>query len=208
MVAESFYPRGGWTRASRYVAHRLRRLPDPAHKISRGVAAGVFVTFTPFFGFHFVLSAAVAWVLRGNILAALLSTFVGNPLTFPFIAAISLEIGAWMLRQPLIPISRVFAAFSEAAGELWRNLVAVFTPEIAEWGRLAEFFQTIFLPYLVGGILPGIVAGTAAYFLSKPIITAYQKARAKRFLARQEKRLEMARRIQAAKKADAAGEAD
>ena len=53
-VAEVFYPRGGWRRAVSYVIHRLRRLPDPPHKIARGVAAGVFVCFTPFFGFHFV----------------------------------------------------------------------------------------------------------------------------------------------------------
>ena len=50
---ETFYPRGGWGRAVRYVVHRLRRLPDPAYKISRGIAAGVFTSFTPFFGFHF-----------------------------------------------------------------------------------------------------------------------------------------------------------
>lgn len=206
-VAETFYPRGGWSRASRYIGHRLQRLPDPAYKISRGVAAGVFVCFTPFYGFHFLLSALVAWVIRGNILAALLATFFGNPFTFPLIAALSLEIGSWMLGQPMVPIYRVFGAFSEAAGELWRNFTAIFTPEEAEWGRLGVFFQRIFLPYLVGGLVPGLVAGTAAFFLSKPIISAYQKARDKRRLARQEKR---AKRTQAAamKEADAAREAE
>jgi hypothetical protein len=54
IVGEAFYPRGGWTRAAWYVAHRLRRLPDPAHRISRGIFAGVFVSFTPFYGLHFL----------------------------------------------------------------------------------------------------------------------------------------------------------
>lgn len=206
-VAETFYPRGGWSRASRYIAHRLQRLPDPAYKISRGVAAGVFVCFTPFYGFHFLLSALVAWVIRGNVLAALLATFFGNPFTFPLIAALSLEIGSWMLGQPVVPIYRVFGAFSDAAGELWHNFTAIFTPEQAEWARLGVFFQRIFLPYLVGGLLPGLVAGIAAFFLTKPVITAYQKARAKRFIARQEKLLKRAR-ANAAKKADAAREAE
>ena len=71
---EFFYPRGGWTRAALYVVHRIRRLPDPAHRISRGVAAGVFVCFTPYFGLHFVMATLIAWVIRGNILAALLAT--------------------------------------------------------------------------------------------------------------------------------------
>lgn len=206
-VAETFYPRGGWSRASRYIAHRLRRLPDPAYKISRGVAAGVFICFTPFFGLHFFLSALTAWAIRGNVLAALLATFFGNPLTFPLIAALSIEFGSWMLGQPPVPISRVFSAFSDAAGEIWRNFVAIFTPARAEWASLAEFFQTIFLPYLVGGILPGLIAAVAAFFLTKPVITAYQKARAKRFIARQEKLLKRAR-ANAAKKADAAREAE
>src|SRR6056297_3944816 len=89
-IAEAFWPRGGWTRATRYVVHRLRRLPDPAHKISRGIAAGVFACFTPFFGLHFVIATALAFVLRGNLMAALLATFFGNPLTFPIIAAVSM----------------------------------------------------------------------------------------------------------------------
>ena len=87
-IAEFFYPRGGWRRAASYVGHRLRRLPDPPHRIARGIAAGVFVCFTPFFGLHFFMAAILAFLMQGNIVAALLATFFGNPLTFPFIAAI------------------------------------------------------------------------------------------------------------------------
>ncbi|MGI1664072.1 DUF2062 domain-containing protein [Palleronia sp. KMU-117] len=188
IVAESFYPRGGWRRASQYVIYRLRRLPDPAHKISRGVAAGVFVSFTPFFGFHFILAAGLAVALRGNILASLLATFIGNPITFPIIAAVSMEIGSWMLGSPPVPLNRVGQAFSQAFQELWHNFYAVFSPEAMHWDRLADFFRVIFLPYLVGGIIPGIVAGLAAYYLSYPIIVTYQKARDRRKQARLEKK--------------------
>ena len=83
IVSEFFLPRGGWSRAAQYVVHRLSRLPDPPHRIARGIFAGVFISFTPFFGFHFLGAAAIAWSLRGNILAALLATFFGNPLTTP-----------------------------------------------------------------------------------------------------------------------------
>jgi uncharacterized protein (DUF2062 family) len=188
IVAEAFYPKGGWRRAAQYVVHRLRRLPDPAHKISRGIAAGVFVSFTPLFGFHFISAAAVAWVLRGNILAALLATFAGNPLTFPFIAAISLEMGSWMLGSPPVPLNRVGQAFSDAFTQLWDNFYAIFTPAEMHWDRLGDFFQVIFLPYLVGGIIPGIIAGLASYYLSYPLIVTYQKARDRRRQARAEKK--------------------
>ena len=91
VAQESVYPKGGWGRAASYIAHRLRRLPDPPQRIARGIAAGVFVSFTPLFGLHFIAAAFVAIGLRGNVIAAMLSTFVGNPLTFPFIAALALS---------------------------------------------------------------------------------------------------------------------
>ena len=63
MLADWVYPKGGWGRAISYVLHRLRRLPDPPHRIARGVAAGVFVCYTPFFGLHFFLAAFLAAAL-------------------------------------------------------------------------------------------------------------------------------------------------
>ena len=197
---EAFYPKGGWTRAARYVIHRVRRLPDPSHKISRGIAVGVFVSFTPLFGFHFVVAMALAWVIRGNMLAALLATFFGNPLTFPLIAATSMTLGSFILGLPDVPLHTVFADFGYAAGELWRNFMAALTGGSLNWGRLGQFFSHVFLPYLVGGLLPGLILGIAFYFLSNPVIAAYQKARVarlkRRFAKKREKaisrRLEMA----------------
>lgn len=189
-VTESLYPKGGWRRAAWYVLHRLRRLPDPAHKISRGIACGIFVCFTPFFGLHFVLAAILAWAVNGNLMAALLSTFFGNPLTFPLIAAVSMELGSWMLGMPPIPLPFVVSAFSDSAVELWRNLMAVFTADIAHWDGLARFFNRVFMPYLVGGILPGIATAMAFYFLSNPLLSAYQKARVARLKRRFAKKRE------------------
>ena len=68
-MAELLWPRGGWTRAFHYVKHRMKRLPDSPERIARGVWAGVFVTFTPLFGFHFVVAVLLARLLKGNILA-------------------------------------------------------------------------------------------------------------------------------------------
>ena len=197
-VSESFYPKGGWRRASQYVVHRLRRLPDPSHKISRGIAAGVFTSFTPFFGLHFIFSAAIAWVLRGNILAALLATFVGNPITFPIIAAISMEIGSHILGVRPLPLPLVLGSFSEAANDLWHNFVAIFTEDTTHWTGLSRFWDRVFLPYMVGGFFPGIVAGVASYFLANPVIAAYQKARLARLKKKFAKRRERAisRRIE------------
>lgn len=189
LAGRSLWPRGGWGRAVSYVWHRLRRIPDPPHKVARGIAAGVFASFTPLFGFHFLLAAATAWVLRGSVLAALLSTLFGNPLTFPLIAGLSMATGNWMLgRDSSLPVGEILAAFGRASAELWRNFVALFTPDPTHWDGLALFFDRVFLPYALGGLIPGLLAGIAAYFLSEPVVEMYQKRRRKRLAAKKWKR--------------------
>ncbi|SMX25113.1 DUF2062 domain-containing protein [Boseongicola aestuarii] len=190
-ITQALYPRGGWSRAVQYIGHRIRRLPDPAHKISRGIAVGVFTCFTPFFGMHFFIAAWLAWLVRGNVMAALLATFFGNPLTFPFIVAVSMELGAFLMGRPPIPLQDVVPAFSDAALEMWQNMMAMFTADQTAWGSLRGFFDRYFLPYLIGGLIPGFLFGTAGYFLSNPVLNAYQKARVarlkKKFAKKREK---------------------
>ncbi|MFN4159232.1 MAG: DUF2062 domain-containing protein [Gemmobacter sp.] len=187
-IGEGFWPRGGWGRAMQYINHRLRRLPDAPHRIARGIFAGILISFTPLFGLHFLGAAALAWVMRGNILAALIATVVGNPITFPFIATLSVETGNWLLGYDgtMTPL-QIAAAFGQAGAELSNNFWSMFTDEQAHWTRLHRFFHRVYLPYMVGGVGPGIVAGLIGYYLSLPIIGAYQKLRKKRLTDRIEK---------------------
>jgi uncharacterized protein (DUF2062 family) len=185
-MAALIYPRGGWRRAFEYVKHRLRRLPDTPERISRGVWAGVFTSFTPFYGLHFVVALAVARLMRGNYLSALLGTFFGNPLTYVPIAAISMQTGHFLLgSRPQAGFrSSLFDKFRDATGDLWHNFMAMFTAQKADWHGLQVFYQDVFLPYLVGGIIPGIVAATVCYYFCLPLIRAYQKRRRKRLQAK------------------------
>ncbi|MDW4550250.1 DUF2062 domain-containing protein [Defluviimonas sp. D31] len=189
IIAEALWPRGGWTRAFHYVKHRVRRLPDRADRIARGVGAGVFISFTPLFGLHFIGAALAAKAVRGNILAALLGTFFGNPLTFPFIAFMSMKLGHLILGTDFDETQHatLFGKFADAGKDLKHNFVAIFTPETTRWHGLYNFWNEVFLPYLVGGLLPGIVAGVVCYYLSEPLIAAYQKHRRKRLKDRFEK---------------------
>jgi uncharacterized protein (DUF2062 family) len=178
-LAELLWPRGGWARAFHYVKHRVRRLPDSPERIARGIWAGVFITFTPLFGFHFFFAVLIAKAMKGNILASLMATFVGNPLTFVFITLASLKTGHWMLgteleQGELRALSRKFA---DAGSDLWHNAIAIFTPAPMDWSGLAIFSRDVFYPYLMGGIVSGIFFGTLAYYSSVPVLRAYQKRR-------------------------------
>ncbi|MGP6086958.1 DUF2062 domain-containing protein [Antarctobacter jejuensis] len=178
IVLEALWPRGGWGRAARYVRLRLNRLPDPPDRIARGIFAGVFTTFTPFYGFHFFTAALIAWIMRGNLLAAILSTFFGNPLTYVPIGVIAMKTGYWLLGLEADPDhGSLGKKFVKAGEDLWRNFLAIFTPERADWNHLRIFYDEVFFPYMIGGILPGIVCGTIAYYISLPLITAFQNRR-------------------------------
>ncbi len=177
-MLELLWPRGGWGRAARYVKYRLRRLPDPPHRIARGIFVGVFTTFTPFYGLHFLISAGLAWLLRGNIVAALLATFFGNPLTYLPIGIVALNTGYWLLGIERDPEhGGLLDKFGEAGRDLSDAMKAVFTDADADWSDLQIFYDEVFYPYMIGGILPGLAAGIAAYYVSLPLITAYQNRR-------------------------------
>ncbi|WP_163847605.1 DUF2062 domain-containing protein [Pseudooceanicola aestuarii] len=193
IAVDFFWPVGGWARAFHYVKHRLRRLPDTPETIARGIFAGVVTVFTPFYGLHFLTAAIIAKVLRGNILASLLATFVGNPLTYVPIGLLSIQTGYFLLGRPKPPdgeVKRSFGGkFLDAARDLRDNLLALVTDRDADWHGLSVFYHEIFFPYLVGGLIPGVVSGLVAYYVSVPLIRAYQARR----------RVALARKVAAAK---------
>ncbi len=178
-MADALWPRGGYTRAFRYVQHRVHRLPDTPEKIARGIWAGVFTTFTPFYGLHFFIAALLAKIMRGNILAALLATFFGNPLTYVPIGVIALKTGHFLLGTEFQEGAErsLGGKFLSAGQDLWDNLIKLFTKEDADWSGLRLFYDEVLWPYMVGGLIPGIIAASTCYYLSVPVIRAYQKRR-------------------------------
>lgn len=199
IMLDFLWPRGGWTRAFRYVRHRLHRLPGSPERIARGIWAGVFTTFTPFFGLHFVIAALVARFVQGNLLAALLGTFFGNPLTYLPIGVISLKTGHFLLGTEFEEGQEkgLVRKFADAGYDLLHNFWALFTDATMDWHGLHIFWGEVFYPYLIGGILPGILAGTIAYYMSVPVIRAYQKRRAKQLQAKFEALKEKAQQASA-----------
>lgn len=202
---ELLWPKGGWSRAFQYVRHRVHRLPDSPERIARGVWAGVFTTFTPLYGFHFLIAVLIARLMRGNMLASLMGTFFGNPLTYVPIGIASLTTGHWILgTQVDQDVHRSFGGkFVDAGADLKDNFMAMFTDANADWTRLSVFYDEIFLPYLIGGILPGIICASVCYYLSVPLIRAYQKRRRGVIKAKLE-----ALKAKAAAKADAKRKVD
>ena len=201
-MREFLYPRNGFRRAVEYLGHRLKRLPDSPNKVAKGIAVGVFTSFTPFFGFHFVIAAALAWTLRGNILAAIIGTFFGNPATFPVIVAVNLWLGCEVFGLgdhggSGFEFEVVAVAFAKAFLGLWTAVKSLFWDVETPFALLSDFMTDLFIPYLVGGFLPGLFCSIVVYLIAVPTVQAYQKRRRDRLRKRAVARL----KAQAAKAA-------
>jgi hypothetical protein len=80
------------------------------------VACGAAISFTPFVGLHVVLGALLALIVRGNLLAVVAGTLVGNPWTFPFIWVASYEVGQYLLGGHAAGVQPAPWSFSDVAG--------------------------------------------------------------------------------------------
>ena len=151
-----------WGRVFRYWTFKLKRLQGSPYAIACGFACGAAVSFTPLIGFHFILAAALAWALRGNIIASAIGTAVGNPWTFPFIWAGIIWLGTKILGY-------------ERGQELPADLTI---------GTIFEEPGTVLLPMLVGGLPTALVVWVVFYFPIRRVVGNYQHHRQARRLRR------------------------
>lgn len=196
---EMVYPQGGFRRATQYVLHRMRRLPDSPHRIARGVFAGSMVGFLPLPGLQFIAAWLASRAVKGNLLAALLATFNTNPITTPFFAVLAMSLGHWILgiQKPLSP-EYIGMAFANAGADLWFNVKATFGPQHARWDGLLQFWHEIYVPYFLGALGPGLILSAFFYWLTIPLVVAYQKARDAKSKERSERRHRLRETIAAA----------
>jgi uncharacterized protein (DUF2062 family) len=165
------WPQMGWRRLGTYLIRRLTRLPGTPHSIATGFACGTAISFTPFLGLHTVLSVLLAFLLRGNYLAAMVGTLVGNPWTFPFIWVASAELGHALL------------------GGAPPSLEAFQGPH---FDAFVHKLGGLIWPMAVGSLPLGTLAGLAVYFPVARTVAAYQTGRRHR---RERRRAERRRQL-------------
>ena len=170
----------GTKRAIEYVGIRLKRIPDTPHKISLGMSCGIFASFTPLFGLHFLIAGLLSYVLRANVLASLIGTFVGNPLTFPIITVFNLKIGEWIVGSSEYSSDdggKIFEGFLDFIFLIYKSLFTDGSFGENSVPRMNEFFNGVFIPYSLGGFIFGIIIAIISYFLLRPLVSTYQKKR-------------------------------
>lgn len=192
-MREFLSPRKGFWRGWDYIGKRLRRLPDSPHRIALGFACGAVASFTPFFALHFVVAAGLAWLVRGNVLSALFGTIVGNPITFPLIAGLSLGTGRWIMGRDggSSGAEKVLEAAWGAVVSGWGTVQSWFGFGPSMMDGFLTFLDEVFLPYLIGGLGPGLLTGVVSYVILGPIIAAYQERRRRKIRETQKRQREL-----------------
>lgn len=165
------WPRRSFWRSFQYYSKRILRLTATPHAIAAGVAAGVFSSFTPILGFHIMLAAALAWVMRGNIIASAIGTVVGNPLTFPFMWGASLELGRFIL-------------YGHHTGEI----APVHLGSMLAHMRVRELWGPVLKPLTVGSIPLGLAFAIVFYVLTRWAVRNFREERRRRLAERARRR--------------------
>ena len=158
-LRQFLWPRAGWSRALQYLWQCTVRIQGAPHDIAFGLAVGAFISANPLLGTHIIWAGLIVYFFGGNFIAAVAGTWVGNPLSFPFI---------WL------------ATFTMGNLLMGANAPTTEIPELS----LALFFEAPFetlgpviLPMLVGSIPVGLVLGVSTYYPSLWAIELYQNRR-------------------------------
>ena len=138
-------------RASLFYFLKLIRVKDSQDKLAKGFACGSMVSFSPFIGFHFFLAVIFAYIFRGNIVASLIGTFVGNPFTFPFI---------WI--------------FIYKVGNIFFKNDQNFSLELT-FQSLYDQGYDILIPMLIGSLIVSIPVWFISYFTVKFLMSSFKK---------------------------------
>jgi len=122
---------------------RIIHLGESPERTAFAFAVGVFIAFTPTFGFHYITALLIFWLLRLSLPALLMGTTVNNPLTIAPIYSFSLWIGLLLVggREPHMPIN-------------WEP----------SWSLLSQLRPLLF-PFLVGTLLTGTLSAIGSYWM-------------------------------------------
>jgi uncharacterized protein (DUF2062 family) len=145
----------------RYLYFKLVKQQGPPDSIARGVAIGFFVGFLIPIGGQMALALALAYLFQAKKIPAMACTWVTNYLTVPFIYPIQCYVGSVLMGNKLTfeHIQNIFNKFFKDP-----SLSGLFNLGI-----------DIFVPFLVGGALFGIVSAFFGYFAAYGMIVRYRQ---------------------------------
>jgi len=157
-----------WWESLRETGRRLVSLRASPHEIALGCALGAFVSITPLLGVQTVMAVVFAFLLRASIPAAIIGTFVGNPLSWPFIWVSTYMAGLHMMGLE--------GAFDPASVE--RNIMLLWSALLDRSPHLldatASLLWPLLWPMLAGSVPIGLLTAAIVYYISRNAVHGWR----------------------------------
>jgi uncharacterized protein (DUF2062 family) len=134
---------------------RFLKIRGKPREIALGMALGLFVGMTPFFGIHMAIAVLIAAIFKWNKISAAMGVWISNPITAPVIYSLTYFLGSKLLGKG--------ASFTPP-GELSLSFII----------QLFRKSPEILWVLTVGGVLVGLPLAIVGYYLSHSSILKYQ----------------------------------
>ncbi len=132
---------------------RTMRLIDESPKvIAKSFGIGVFIGFTPLIGLHTILALIVAQIFHLNRVSAITGVFVTNPISFIPIYTFCMWFGAVIMG---VDVTGLLSQID------WMNITL---------NNMAVELELLLLPFILGTLIVGVLAGGLGYLLVKGYI--------------------------------------
>ncbi len=142
----------------------ILHLDEEPWRIAAGMGLGVFISFTPFYGFHTLVALLCAFAFRLNKVATVTGAWVNLPWFAPAVYGVSLMVGELILSGGAVPPGwtdwtlRGLVATSQSYFQAQSVKEGVYT--------LVQLTFAISKPLVVGTTVLGALAGAIAYLLT------------------------------------------
>jgi hypothetical protein len=155
-------------------ATAVLHLDEEPSRLAAGMAVGVFVGFTPFYGLHTLLALAAAYLFRLNKAATVTGAWINLPWFAPFVYGFCLRLGEALLTGDWSSFSLAsvqgLAAYlranpRETAGTLYQVV----------WDMLFVASKPLF----VGTTIVGLLLAVVAYFVTLEAVRDVRRLRAR-----------------------------
>lgn len=132
---------------------RMRQLEGNPHHLALGMAVGIFVSITPIIPLQTLVAIALAFLVRGSKSAAVLGTWLSNPLTIPVVYFANYKLGCALLGYQKTLDNIAFDSFSD----------------------LMELGLEVTLAMIAGGVVIGAFLGTLAYVVTLRVFISIRR---------------------------------
>jgi len=145
----------GWLRRTGQV---LVRVEDSPTRVALAFAIGLFIAFFPILGIHTGMAIAIALLLRLNKVAVLVGAWTNNPWTLAPMYTAGTLVGCFVLGVSPASLGDIDWALHGRA--FYESLVAGFRP--------------LLLPFVLGNLLLGLVAGTVSFLVLRAALVRHR----------------------------------